>query len=225
MLYSIINVEYKTENTIMYDLIKNLVLGIAGGIYSSLIVSRVFFIKSELDKQIEIIRMTRYRLGGLILFFDVMYEAIVLSYNTSAGIHKETNPKDIVNTNDAINSMISLINKTVDEILALETVELKEQEYIDLRNETLIVIRKFINIKHENYNKISEYKNELEELEQKHDSCYKNQSKVLMRLLLDDWLLKLLVIAFIILCVMQLVLFFLSGVNSISAEGFLMACW
>ena len=64
-------------------------IGIIGGIFSSVIVTRVFLIRSELEDQIEILKMTVYRFGSIKACFDVIEEILKLSSDTSSEIEQD----------------------------------------------------------------------------------------------------------------------------------------
>ncbi len=53
----------------MHSFLINLLIGIMGGIYSSIIVSRVYLLREELEEQLNILRNKRYYFGSLICFF------------------------------------------------------------------------------------------------------------------------------------------------------------
>ena len=102
----------------------NLIIGIIGGVFSSVIVTRVFLIRSELEDQIELLRMTVYRFGSIKAFFDVVEVILKLSSDTSSEIEREIQKDpnylythDIIHAKDAINSIkATLLDKTVSEI-------------------------------------------------------------------------------------------------------------
>lgn len=54
----------------MQDFFVNLVIGIIGGIYSGVIVSRIFLIREEYQEQIEFLRKSFYYLGGITAFTE-----------------------------------------------------------------------------------------------------------------------------------------------------------
>lgn len=54
----------------MHSFLVNLLIGIIGGIYSSIIVSRVFLLREELEEQLNILRKKTYYFGTLTAFFE-----------------------------------------------------------------------------------------------------------------------------------------------------------
>ena len=136
----------------MHAFILNLIIGIIGGIFSSVIVTRIFLIRSELEEQIELLKMTYYRFDGIKTYFDVIEQLLKLSNDTSADIKKEIQrdpnylkTHDIIHAKDAINSIESnLMDKTINEICDQDAMPLlKEEDYLKLHNETRQLIMKY----------------------------------------------------------------------------------
>ena len=73
----------------MHSFLVNLLIGIIGGIYSSIIVSRVFLLREELEEQLNILRKKTYYFGTLTAFFDVTEMILKLQSDTSAEINEE----------------------------------------------------------------------------------------------------------------------------------------
>lgn len=53
----------------MHNFLTYLIIGVIAGIFSSVIVTRVFLVRSELEEQIEVLRMTTYRFAVIRMFF------------------------------------------------------------------------------------------------------------------------------------------------------------
>lgn len=71
----------------MHELYVNLVVGIIGGIYSSIIVSRIFLIREEYQDQLEILQKNFYYLGSIRAFLDVIEMILKNMSDTSCQIH------------------------------------------------------------------------------------------------------------------------------------------
>ena len=56
----------------MHNFLLNLLIGIIGGIFSSIIVSRIFLIRQEFQNQLDVLRKNSYCLGSINAFFDVI---------------------------------------------------------------------------------------------------------------------------------------------------------
>lgn len=198
----------------MHDFLINLIIGIIGGVFSSIIVTRVFLIRSELEDQIEILRMTEYRFGSLRAFFDVIEELLKLSNDTSSEIEREIQrdpnylkTHDIIHAKDAINSIkITLLDKTVNEICNQDaSFILKNKEYIKLQNETISKVCKYKEIKEFKFKTIDACKIELQELEKKYNHCFNGRRKEFVRLLISDKTLIVLALIFIVLCIFSVI--------------------
>ena len=85
----------------MQDFFVNLVIGIIGGIYSGVIVSRIFLIREEYQEQIEILRKSFYYLGGITAFFEVV--EIILKNMLDTSVELKKNDDYIKNHNLKVN--------------------------------------------------------------------------------------------------------------------------
>lgn len=199
----------------MHDFLINLIIGIIGGVFSSVIVTRVFLIKSDLEEQIEILRMTSYRFGRLMVCLDAVEAILKLSSDTSADIEYQVRKDpdylkthDIIHATDAINSIkISLFDKTINEMCNVDIpLALKNKEYNKLQNEAIMKVQKYKEIKEFKFKTIDECRREIQELEKRYEHCYKKKGKVFIRLLLCDSILIVLSIIFAVLCILAVYL-------------------
>ena len=195
----------------MHAFILNLIIGIIGGIFSSVIVTRIFLIRSELEEQIELLKMTYYRFGGIKTYFDVIEQLLKLSNDTSADIEKEIQrdpnylkTHDIIHAKDAINSIKSnLMDKTINEICDQDAMPLlKEEDYLKLHNETRQLIMKYKELDVFKFKTIDECKKEIDELKEKYQLCFKGKTKVFIRMIVRDKTLIVLALVFVALCVL-----------------------
>jgi len=195
----------------MHAFILNLIIGIIGGIFSSVIVTRIFLIRSELEEQIELLKMTYYRFGGIKTYFDVIEQLLKLSNDTSADIEKEIQrdpnylkTHDTIHAKDAINSIKSnLMDKTINEICDQDAMPLlKEEDYLKLHNETRQLIMKYKKLDVFKFKTIDECKKEIDELKEKYQLCFKGKTKVFIRMIVRDKTLIVLALVFVALCVL-----------------------
>ena len=140
----------------MHSFLVNLLIGIIGGIYSSIIVSRVFLLRAELEEQLNILRKKTYYFGALTAFFDVTEMILKLQSDTSDEIEEEIkqDPEylkthDIIRASDVIRTMkLEMLDKTVEKICREDNpIVLKQKQFIELRNETEKIVRKYKDIK------------------------------------------------------------------------------
>ena len=198
----------------MHNFLVNLIIGIIGGIFSSVIVTRVFLIRSELEDQIEILKMTVYRFGSIKAYFDVIEEILKLSSDTSSEIEQEIqkdpsylSTHDIIHAGDAINSIkATLLDKTINEICNQDvSFVLKNHEYKKLQYEAIQTIQKYKEIKEFKFKTIDTCKKEVQELEHKYNQCFKEKGKEFIRLLFKDKILIALACIFVLLCILSVI--------------------
>ena len=198
----------------MHNFLVNLIIGIIGWIFSSVIVTRVFLIRSELEDQIEILKMTVYRFGSIKAYFDVIEEILKLSSDTSSEIEQEIqkdpsylSTHDIIHAGDAINSIkATLLDKTINEICNQDvSFVLKNKEYKKLQYEAIQTIQKYKEIKEFKFKTIDTCKKEVQELEHKYNQCFKEKGKEFIRLLFKDKILIALACIFVLLCILSVI--------------------
>ena len=199
----------------MHSFLINLIIGIIGGIFSSVIVTRVFLVRSELEEQIEVLRMTAFRFVSINTFFDIIEQLLKLSSDTSTEIEREIqkdptylNTHDIIHARDAINSIkTNLLDKIVNEICDQDvSFVLKNKEYNKLQNETVQTIHKYKDIKEFKFKTIDTCRKEIQELEKKYNHCIKGKRKEFIKLLFCDKTLIVLAFIFIVLCILTAIL-------------------
>ena len=74
----------------MNEFLENLIIGIIGGIFSSVIVSRIFLIRQNYQDQLDVLRQTFYSLGGVSAFLDVI--EIILKNIHDTHVELNSNP-------------------------------------------------------------------------------------------------------------------------------------
>lgn len=124
----------------MHNFLLNLIIGIIGGVYSGVIVSRVFLIREELEEQLDVLRNTSYGFGTLMAFFDVVESILKLSSDTSDEIEQEINKDpnylkthDIIRVSDLIKTLKKeILDKSVDMICeSRNELILKDEKFKD----------------------------------------------------------------------------------------------
>lgn len=193
----------------MHSFLVNLLIGIIGGIYSSVIVSRVFLLREELEEQLNILRKKTYYFGTLTAFFDVTEMILKLQSDTSAEINEEIKQDaeylkthDIIHASDVIRTMkYEMLDKTVEKICHEDNpLILKQKQFIELRNETEKIVRKYKDIKQFKFKIVDESKKELKELEQKYEVCLSKRNKYLFAKIFKDKVMIVLCVLLIVLC-------------------------
>ncbi len=193
----------------MHSFLVNLLIGIIGGIYSSIIVSRVFLLRAELEEQLNILRKKTYYFGTLTAFFDVTEMILKLQSDTSEEINEEIkqDPEylkthDIIRASDVIKTMkLEMLDKTVEKICREDNpIVLKQKQFIELRNETEKIVRKYKDIKQFKFKTVDDSKKEIKELEQKYEMCLSKRNKYLVAKIFKDKVMIVLCALLIALC-------------------------
>ena len=193
----------------MHSFLVNLLIGIIGGIYSSIIVSRVFLFREELEEQLNILRKKTYYFGTLTAFFDVTEMILKLQSDTSDEINEEIkqDPEylkthDIIRASDVIRTMkFEMLDKTVERICREDNpLVLKQKQFIELRNETEKIVRKYKDIKQFKFKTVDDSKKEIKELEQKYEVCLSKRNKYLFAKIFKDKVMIVLCVLLIVLC-------------------------
>lgn len=195
----------------MHSFLINLLIGILGGIYSSVIVSRFLLLREELEEQINILRKRMYDFGTLTAFFEVTEMILKLQSDTSQEIEDEIkrDPEylvthDIIHASDVIKTMkVELLDKTVEKICREDNpLVLKQKQFIELRSETETIVRKYKDIKQFKFKTVDDSKKEIKELEHKYESCISKRNKYMFAQLIKDKVLIVLGMLLIALLVM-----------------------
>lgn len=193
----------------MHSFLVNLLIGIIGGIYSSVIVSRVFLLRAELEEQLNILRNKTYYFGTLAAFFDVTEVILKLQSDTSDEINEEIKQDpdylrthDIIRASDVIRTMKQeMLDRTVEKICEEDNpLVLKQKQFIELRNETLSTVGKYKNIKQFKFKTVDDSKKEIKELEQKYEACLSKRNKYLFAQILKDKVMIVLCVLLMALC-------------------------
>ena len=198
----------------MHTFFVNLLIGIFGGIYSSVIVSRVFLLREELEEQLSVLRKRFYYFGTLTAFFDVIEMILKLQSDTSDEIVEEIrrdpeylNTHDIIHASDVIKSMKQeMLDKTIDKICNEDNpLELKQKQFIELRNETEKTVRKYKDIKEFKFKTVDESKKEIMILKEKYESCLARRNRFLLAQIAKDKIMVVLCVVLIVLSVLTLI--------------------
>lgn len=114
----------------VFTILSTIVIGIIGGIISSITVSRVFLIQDEYRNQLESIRMIVRKLGAIAAMLDITKATLELSFDESVNIKKAIQKNDyksqvvlygykegtMVALNDVFNIYREELKKTVDSV-------------------------------------------------------------------------------------------------------------
>ncbi len=197
----------------MHSFLLNLMVGIIGGIYSSVIVSRIFLLREELEEQLDILRKRSYYFGTLIAYFDLMEEILKLRSDTSKEIAKEMRrdpeyleKNDIIRVSDVLNTLkVELLDKSIEKICCEDNpLVLKNKQFIELKNITINTVRKYKNIEEFKFKTIDDSKKEINDLEKKYEICINRRNRYLILQMLKDKVLIVLFVLLLVLCILVL---------------------
>ena len=188
----------------MQSFLVDLIIGIIGGIYSSVIVSRIFLIREEYHEQLEILRNSIFHLAGVNVFFEVI--EIILKNRNDTYIEISKNPEYIKSANlieakPLIEKLKKeVFEKNVSKILLNDTsFVLKEKELIMLQRDISMVVRKIKKFDVEKFDDIDKCKQEIETLEAKYKCYVKKKNKVFFKLIIKDKIITILFSVFVVI--------------------------
>lgn len=197
----------------MHGLLVNLLIGIAGGIYSSIIVSRVFLLREELEEELDFLRKRSYYFGFLTAVLDSIEMILKLQSDTSEQIAKEIrrdpdylNTHDIIRVSDVIQTLKKdILDKTIEKICQEDNpLLLKQKQFIELKMETEKVVRKYKDIKQFTFQTIDNFRKEIQKLEKKYRACLNKRSQYLFERIIKDKAMIVLGVLFIAICLLTL---------------------
>lgn len=182
----------------MHDFVVNLVIGIIGGIYSGVIVSRIFLIREEYQEQLELLRKSYYHLGGIIAFFDVVEIILKNMLDTSVELQKDPDYIKSHNLKDGDSIIKALkkeiLDKNIEEICINETsLILKEKDLMELQHKTCETVKKFKDIKVFKFEIIDNCRREIDSLKERFEQCFKGKTKSFFVFVIKD---KILIVLF-----------------------------
>ncbi len=210
----------------MFDVLWTILLGIIGGIISSVIVSRVFMIQGEYQQQVRFVESIMRKLGiisGYLLSCRVVFEC---SYDEDIRFENEKKEKGYKNEMEYYaahkdkrwTSVTDILNKFKSEALK-NTNDVKEEilnsniqdeELSLLLKDTNEHLHKISSAKEFNFLTINQFEREEKEIFGRFDNCKRISNKKLIRLVLKDKLMIALYI-FIALLILATYLTFTFG--------------
>lgn len=191
----------------MHTFLLNLLIGIIGGIFSSIIVSRIFLIRQELQNQIDILRMNSYCLGGIFAFFDVIEIILKNSFDTAIEIKRDPSYALTHNLKDSEPTIAALYKeilvKNIDTIDKNDhIISIKEKNLYELHRDTVQTVKEFKELKDYKFDTIDTCKKQLNALTKRYEKCFKNQSTTYFSLIIKDKIMIILYIVFVLICIL-----------------------
>lgn len=195
----------------MFDILWTILLGIIGGIISSVIVSRVFMIQGEYQQQVKFVESIIRKLGMIAGYLSACRAVFEVSYDQDIRIENEmkekgykcemeyyaaNRDKDWISTKEILKTFKSYLLKTAD----TANEEILNSSITDERlNGLLGEIREYLHniesAKELNFSTINEFRRKEQELLDEFENCKRVSGKQLIRLVLKD---KLMIVLYIL---------------------------
>ena len=189
----------------MFDVLWTILLGIIGGVISSVIVSRVFMIQGEYQQQIKFVENIIRKLGiisGYLMacrgVFECSYDQDVLienemkekGYKDEMEYYSAHKDKDWISVKDLLKTLKNEVSKTVESTK-------KEIRNSDIQDKELSVLLREINeylydissAKEFNFSTINQFEKSEKEILNMFDNCKRISGKQLIKLVLKDKLM------------------------------------
>ena len=199
----------------IFSILWTILLGIVGGVISSIIVSRIFFIQGEYQQQIKFVDGIIRKLGAISAFIQVMKSVLEASYDAQVKKEKEMKEKgyeteaeyyaahsdknwiheDIVL--DKINIEIKKVTTSIHTDMMNNPVN--DNDLIGLLRRIQVFCNKATSKKEYTFSVIKELEEEQSAIVKQYDTCMKVSGKKLFSLVKRD---KVMIITFILVVVL-----------------------
>lgn len=186
----------------MFDILWTVLLGVVGGIISSVIVSRVFMIQGEYQQQVKFVESIIKKLGMIAGYLSACRAVFEVSYDEGIRIESEmekkgykcemeyyaaNRDKDWISVNEILNTfkshLLKIVETAKDEILNSNVTDKK-------LNGLLRDISEYLNsissVKDLNFSTISDFKKSEQKILDKFENCKRVSGKQLAMLVLKD---------------------------------------
>lgn len=181
-----------------YDIMLNLCIGIVGGIFSSVIVSRIFLINSNLTEQVARVQQhieKSYGLAGIMEFYSI-------------AVKKKEYPKDEDSVNRLNEALLQNIHLICDEeVRSFQSMIFDdlEKNLHDLAVELNDFVEKMLRLNEVNEELMLKYGAELVSIQNKFNAYRNISSKIFVEQLIKDKWLRMLAITFLIIIVLTVI--------------------
>ena len=196
------------EDRVMRVFLIDLLIGVIGGIYSGVIVSRVFLLREELEEQLDVLRKKLYYFEILIAYFEITERIKKLQSDQSREIGEEIrrnseylNTHDIIHASDVFALLKKeMLDKAVDEICFEESpLTLKNKFFIQLVDETKKAVGKYKEYTQVRFETIDNAKEEILGFKKKYEKCLRQGKRYLFDQIIRD---KVVIVLFLLLIVL-----------------------
>lgn len=186
----------------MFDVMWTLLLGIIGGIISSVIVSRVFMIQGEYQQQVKFVESIIRKLGMIAGYLSACRAVFEVSYDQDIRIESEmkekgykcemeyyaaNRDKDWISVKEILKTFKSYLSKAVEtaneEIL---NSNITDRPLNDLLRDISEYLHNISSVKELNFSVINDFRKREKELLEKFETCKRISGKQLAKLVLKD---------------------------------------
>lgn len=199
----------------VFNILWTILLGIVGGIISSIIVSRIFFIQGEYQQQIRFVDGIIRKLGAISGFIQVMKAVLELSYDARVQKQKEMKEKGFkteaeyyaahkdqewISVDFVLNTSSKEIQKVTDSIRAeMMNNPVNDSDLNDLLRKIQVYCDNVTKKKEYTFSVIKELEEEQSAIIKQYDTCMKVSGKKLFSLVTRD---KVMIITFVLVVVL-----------------------
>ena len=199
----------------VFNTLWTILLGVIGGIVSSLIVSRVFLIQSEYQIQIKYVEAIIRKIGYISAFLQSEKAIFEVSYDQDVAIKKEVKEKgyhsemeyyaahadkDWISKDDVLNVFrkeIEKVTKSIHDDLTNNPVD--DPQLSTLIRDIVTYIHDVSSVKELTFSQINQLKSKEQILLNQYDSCLKMSGKKLITLVVKD---KIMIVLFILVALL-----------------------
>ncbi len=180
----------------------NLLIGIIGGIISSIIVSRIFLIQNDYQEQINKFETLMFKLGYTGGIFAGSKIVLEVSYDSQIDMEKEMKKegfkteeeyyfahkeKDWISKEKLLNDLIKNIKKVAEQMEnEMMNISISEKGLFEISKMLNDSIRKMLNVKECTFSTIREIEKVNSEINDKYKKYKKDYKKILLKLILKD---------------------------------------
>ena len=201
----------------IFNTIWTILLGVVGGIVSSLIVSRVFFIQNEYHIQIEYVDGIIRRIGYISAYLQAAKAIFEVSYDQDVAMEKEMKEKgyhcemeyyanhtdtDWISKNDVLEAFRKEIEEAANSINKdISNNNVKDAELYKVIGNIATYVNDVSSIKEFTFSRINELKRKEQDLLTQYDICLRMSGKKMISLIVKD---KVMIVVFGIVCMLAI---------------------
>ena len=199
----------------IFNVLCTILLGIIGGIISSLIVSKVFLIQSKYQNQISFVTQIIRKLNYISAFLDWAKAILEVSYDTDLEIKREMQEKgyktemeyyyahkdkDWIKKSDVLDLFRKEISKTAEEINSdVANTSVDDPKLIELLRDIMVYVHEVSSVKELSFSGIGQFKQKEHDLLERYDNCVHMSGRTLCKLIFKDKMMIILIIFIVVL--------------------------